>query len=147
MEHLRQEDPGDIQVFWLEDEHPAGLATNYNGYRFYECSSIFKQVWGGESRVGLDRRYGQRYGYNFLIEENQRFFTSRYVLSEFDPEGCQAVMTIRQGERDYSDYGLVGRYYYYKFFKGEKALRSFLLEVSEVQIEPIDAPEAVHCRR
>lgn len=144
MEHLRQEDPGEISVFWVEDEHPAGSAINYEHYRFYEYSTIFNQVWGDETRIGLDR---SKYEKKFLAQMDSRFYTSRYVLSEFDPEGCQAIMTIRKGKREHSDYGLVARYYFYKFLRGEESLRSFLLTVSNVQIEPIDAPEAVHCRR
>jgi hypothetical protein len=141
MEHLRLIGPGDVSVFWVDDQHPAGAGRAYP-YTYYDWSGMFKKIWGDEAHFGspISDRPSRK-------DNLDRFVLSSRLMSELDPEGCQAVMTIRQGERDHEDIGLVGRYYYYKFLKGEEALRSFLLEVSEVQIEPIDAPEAVHCRR
>ena len=130
-----------ISVFWVDDHFPAGGERGTGAYRFYEWSSIFKTVWGDESRIGFDQ--GLRAIEPLVVD--QRYFNERYNLADFDPAGCQAMLTIRRGPLVYSDAGLSARYLFYRFFRSEGRLAKFLSGVTDVQVQPISAPEAVNC--
>ncbi len=127
-----------FSIFWIDDQFQVG---GENSYRFYEWSSLFKAVWGGESRIGLDTRH---YMPRFLVD-GHRYFNKRYNLSEFDPKGCQTVLSIRRGRQVYSNIELAGRYFFYKFFRPGR-MDDFLTGVTEIQFQPVSAPEAVDCR-
>ena len=129
-----------ISVFWVDDQFPAG-GEGY--YRFYEWSSMFKTVWGDESRIGLDQRI---HSAEFLVNGQQwGFFNKTMNLSDFDPAGCQAILTIRRAPLLYSDAELSARYLFYKFFRGEDKLTEFLSGVTDIQVQPISSPQAVNC--
>ena len=118
-----------ISIFWINDQFPLG---GENNYRFYEWSTMFKTVWGDESRIGLDLR---RYTSRFLVD-GKRYFIKFYNLSDFNPDGRQAVLTIRSGSRKYRDLGLSIRYLYYKYFR-QNRLKEFLSEVTDLGIKPM----------
>jgi hypothetical protein len=129
-----------ISVFWIDDKVHLG---DDRPYAYYEWSSMFKTVWGGESRVGLDKR---SYTSDFLREHTPDFY-QRYNLSEFDPAGCQAILTIRPGSGprvSYDNTTLSFWYFIYKFIARDR-LNQFLLGLTDVQIERISAPEALNC--
>ena len=126
-------------VYWGDDQYPLGGESNY---RFYEWSSIFKQVWGDETRIGID----QRYSTPTWLADYKPYFTKFHNLSGFDPAGCQATLTIRQGNSDYSAITLVKRYFYFKFLV-PKRMSDFLANVTQIQVQPLSSPLAVNCNR
>lgn len=117
-----------FSVFWIDDQFPAG---GERAYRFYEWSGMFKQVWGGESRIGLQM---QVYGNNpAILPGFKQYATKFYTLSEFDPSGCQVMMGITRGPLQYSDAGLVRKYFELRFFN-EAGLADFLHGVVHLNI-------------
>ncbi|MCP4370153.1 MAG: hypothetical protein GY797_18870 [Deltaproteobacteria bacterium] len=127
----------DISVFWVDDQFPT---RGGDSYRFYEWSSIFKRVWGDETRIGLDQKTRSP---EFLID-GQRYFNDRYNLLNFDPAGCQAILMIRRG-LPYTDDQLFSRYLFSRFFEPSK-MNEFLAEITDIQVQSIFAPEAVNCQ-
>lgn len=99
-----------FSVFWIDDQFPAG---GERLYRFYEWSSMFKQIWGGESRIGL-----QLQGYNQAsLFGLKQYYNKSTNLSEFDPSGCQVGLTITRGLLRYSQRELVWQYFIHRFLK------------------------------
>ncbi|MCX6056651.1 MAG: hypothetical protein NTW69_00645 [Chloroflexi bacterium] len=139
MVNLEQLDgANEYSVYWVDDQYPVGGEDNY---RFYEWSSIFKRVWGGETRIGLDQRDSTPQ----LLEHYKIYYTKDYNLSGFDPTGCQATLVIRQGKSVYTNIELVLRYFYYKF-ADQRLLSEFLVQVTQVGVWPFTSPLAVNCR-
>lgn len=126
-----------ISVFWVDDQSQIGTEEHC---RFYEWAFIFKIVRGDESRIGLD----QKYYTPDLLRSGLRYFNRRHNLYDFDPAGCQAILTIRRGFLSYSNTGLVARYLFYRFFHKDK-LDEFLTGVTDVHVQSILAPGAVNC--
>jgi len=126
-----------FSVYWVDDQFPAGGEPFY---RFYEWSSMFRTVWGDESRIGLDKRFS---GAGFLSESGL-FFTSRYNLADFDPLGCQAALTIQRAAPRYSDIELAMRYLFHRFLR-PSGMNTFLASVTDLTVSPVDASEALHC--
>ena len=118
----------DTSIFWINDQFPMG---GENNYRFYEWSTMFKTVWGDESYIGLDQKYSA-----VSLAGYQRFFNTRYNLSDFDPDGSQAILTIFRGVLQYSDLELSIRYLYYKWLR-KNGLTEFLSGVTDIEIQPI----------
>lgn len=117
-----------FSVFWIDDQFPAG---GERVYRFYEWSSMFKQIWGGESRIGLQI---QGYGNNpATLPGFKQYADKFYTLSEFDPSGCQVLMEITRGPLQYSDAELVRRYFEYRFLN-KAGLTGFLRGVVHLNI-------------
>jgi hypothetical protein len=127
-----------ISVFWIDDRFPAGGEPVYS---FYDWSSIFKQAWGDEKHIGLDRGTES----SLSLVNYRPYFTSGYNLADFDPAGCQAILTVRRGPEALSDWRLSLQYFLSKYFRPDR-MPEFLAEVINVQIEPFSAPEAASCR-
>lgn len=121
----------DISILWINDQFPLG---GENNYQFYEWSSMFKTVWGDESHIGLDSK-NHRSG--FPVDYGC-FFNKRYNLSNFDPDGSQAELTIRRGI-PHSELGLSMWYLYYKHFRKNR-LATFLSGITDIEIQPIPLP-------
>lgn len=133
-----------ISVFWIDDQYQHRYKLGgESSYLFYEWSSIYRSVWGGESRVGLDQNV---FTSDFLNEWDERWgkYNERVYLSDFDPGGCQAVLEIRPGPNSTSSDRLSALYLYYKLFRKDR-LTEFLRGVTEVQVHPLSTPEAVNC--
>lgn len=127
-----------ISVFWIDYQFPEYGKRTYPYQGFYVWSSMFKNVWGDESRIGLDLRNKSA---KFLVD-GQHYFNKRYNLSDFDPNGRQAILTIRNGSRgprEWSNIGLSIRYLYYKYFRKNR-LAEFLSGVTDIEIQPIPVP-------
>lgn len=117
-----------FSVFWINDQFPAG---GEGFYRFYEWSGMFKQVWDGESRIGLQM---QAYGNNPAILPGLKQYALKfYTLSEFDPSGCQVMMGIKRGALDYSDAALAGEYLKLRLFN-KAGLDGFLRKAAHLDI-------------
>lgn len=118
-----------FSVFWIDDQFPAG---GERAYRFYEWSGMFKQVWGGESRIGLQM---QVYGNNpAILPGFKQYATKFYTLSEFDPYGCQVKIGITRGTLQYSDAELVRQYFKQRFFN-KTGLTDFLHGVVHLDVQ------------
>jgi hypothetical protein len=119
---------GKYSVYWIDDRYILG---GEDFYRFYEWSSMFKKVWGDETRIGLDIRYYTDKDF----QDFEPYFTKRYNLGEFHPGGRQAALIIRQGARPRSEVGLVARYYFHRFLRPRR-MAEFLAGVTQVEVNP-----------
>lgn len=139
IENLRATDSASqVSVFWVDDRFQMGQEE---GYRFFEWSSLLSTVWKDESHIGLDQRL---FTPDFLTE-GLPYFNDRYELSSFDPAGCQAVLTIRPGPNSSENAVVLSlRYFYHKFCR-PSTLETFLNGVTELEVTPVSAPEAVDC--
>ncbi|OIR06744.1 hypothetical protein GALL_109920 [mine drainage metagenome] len=116
-----------FSVFWIDDQYPAG---GERIYRFYEWSSMFKQIWGGESRIGF-----QLQGYNQAsLFGLKQIYNKSNNLSEFDPSGCQVGLTITRGVLQYSQDELVWQYFIHRFFK-QAQMVNFLHGVVHLDVQ------------
>jgi hypothetical protein len=118
-----------FSVIWIDDNFPLGGEGNY---RFYEWSSIFRSAWGTQRTLGLDRKTSTP---DFLTTSS-KFFTSRYNLRDFDPAGCQALLTVQSRGREPSAAALASRYLSLRHVKPE-GLQPFLSGVAELRFEPL----------
>lgn len=130
----------DAAVLWIDDRFPVG-SEHY--YFFHEWTSIFKHALGNERHIGLYRPYAQD-----LLTTGQPFFNGRFNLADFDPAGCQAVLTIERGTATArsSDAEMTARYVFYRLFQPER-VGPFLRDLTDLQVQAWPAAEAVHCRR
>jgi len=127
-----------ISIFWVDDQFQFQGAPDY---AFYDWSSIFKQMWGGESRVGLSQHFFTPKGWADLISADPL-----YNLSELDRGGCQAILSIKRGRLASPDaWKLALHYLFLKLLKPEE-MTQFLEGITRVHVEPISVPEAVNCR-
>lgn len=122
-----------ISVFWVDDQTHLGPEEFY---RYYEWASIFKTVWGDESRIGLDLRNKDE---DVLTQKRERF-NERRSLSTFDPSGNQADLTISRGSDASSEAKLILRYFFYKYLHSRASLDGFLRTVTNVKVEPLSTP-------
>ena len=124
-------------VFELEDRFPLGGESSY---RFYELASIFKRVWGDESRIGYDVSATT---YEKTLE-HRALFTSMYNLGALDLEGCRSRLIMKQGPRRLSHISLAARYTAYRLLAPSR-LDALLRDVVEIEVVP--AGGGSHCRR
>ena len=130
MLHLRALPPSKANTYWIDDGLPLPGQQQYSDY---EWSSIFKDAWGGETRTGL-RFENERD--RALAEYVQRFtptFDRQHNLSDYDPNGPQAVLTIRPGRAFKNDVTLAARYWYYKFLNS-KEFKRWLHGLTEIDV-------------
>jgi hypothetical protein len=133
LDHARQ-----FSVIWIEDNFPLG---GEGDYRFYEWSSMFRSAWGTQRTIGLDRTTSSP---DFLAA-NSKYFTAQYNLRDFNPAGCQALLTLNPGWEKRSAAALSSRYLYLRFVKPE-GLRPFLAGVTELRFEPLrGVRQATNC--
>jgi tetratricopeptide (TPR) repeat protein len=143
----RMDEASDASIYWVTYAPDARIAPF--GLTYSEWSATFKDVWGGETRTGLEP---QETTLAQFVAVRSKFFIDRRHLSAFDPAGCQAVMTIQTGFARQADAeGATGRrrtilhYFYHRFFLGPEATEQFLLDLTDIWVEPIAAPEATNC--
>jgi hypothetical protein len=122
-------------IFWVDDQAPG--PEDY--YRFYEWSAMLQDVYGGQARVGLDRR---GYDPRFLFES--QFFNDRYDLAGFDPHGCQADLTIERRPGASSTAQVAMSYTFYRLLQPER-LDGYLRGLVEVKIVPRPSVAATDC--
>jgi hypothetical protein len=137
MVHLADLPHPAASVIWIDDSYRFGGEPYY---RFYEWSSMFKSVWGSERIIGLDTRFPP-YRENFLLN-GRPSFNKLMLLSEFNPDGCQATLVIRPSRRPLSAAALTGAYFRVRFLQPER-LDAFLRDVTDVEITPVrtEAPQ------
>jgi hypothetical protein len=124
-------------VYWINDSYPKGGDPSY---RFYEWASILGRAYGGESRVGLDVTSTP----TSFLSTGVPYFNGAYNLGHFDPQGCQADVTIKPGPGARTDPVLVARYVYYSLFD-RNALRQWLPTVTRVTVAPLQSGGSSRC--
>jgi hypothetical protein len=109
---------------------------------FYEWSSIFRRIWGGESRIGINKRLlgpvVSSTAVRQLIQGYSQYFTEEYNLSRYNADGNVARLAIRDGPGSgLPDWEIAGRYLYGRFV--DKAeLTKLLVGMTSVDLEPIE---------
>ena len=127
MQQLKHTDgSGRFAVYWVHE----GTPGSEDFYRFYEWSAMLGDVYGGQTRVGLDTR---AYDAGFLGES--QFFNDRYDLSGFDPNGCQADLTIKPGANYKGRAQVAVTYVFYRLFEPGR-LNAYLDDLVVVDLTP-----------
>lgn len=131
MAHLEQSaEAKDVAIFWIDDRCPAGGEKNY---RFYEWSSIFRQVWNDQKRAGIDLAEP-----GAVVPTDRRLFSSRYSMKDFDPNGPQGVLTLTPGPAWEGSWRMIARYFYFKLLMPQM-MRQWLNRVVDVTVTAVDA--------
>jgi hypothetical protein len=112
-------------TLWIRDSFPL---VGQEPYRYYEWSSMFTVIWGDESRIGL----GDVRNRNQTLKLD---FDRRLNLSEYNHNGCQALMTIQPVARNMPD---AIQYFALKFFANHNAMDAYLREVAKVTVTVLD---------
>ena len=118
-------------VFAVSDHFPSDLNEPH---RFYEWAFMFRSIWGGESRIGLDASVDV----DSFLAENTEFFTAQYGLVDFNPSGCRASLTINSGQ-PVGKFNLFAGYLYNRFLQPDR-LDQFLSQVTTIDLKPIESP-------
>lgn len=118
----------DYSIYWIDDRYPIGGDPYYN---FYEWSSMFKSVWGDQSRIGMQLQYAGRPVAHDIPDKV--VFSSRYNLADFNPGGRQVCLRIQDGLPGDSKWQLVRSYLFLQAqsrigLEGKQAEISNLLE-------------------
>jgi hypothetical protein len=128
---------GDYSVYWVSETVPG--PEGY--YRFYEWAAMLRRVYGGQTRVGLDRR---AYDASFLTQT--QFFTDRYNLAQLDPHGCQADLTITPGPGAGAPLQTAATYTWDRLFDPGR-LQAYLDGLVDVGVMPRPSADATGCTR
>jgi hypothetical protein len=126
---------GRYSVYWVHDEAPGPE----DFYRFYEWSAMLGNVYGGQTRIGLDTR---NYTPEFLA--HTEFFNDRYDLAGFDPRGCQADITVAPGPGAAGSDQNAVMYTFYRLIQPGQ-LASYLDRLVTVRVVPRPSPYATDC--
>ena len=131
------DDAKNYSVYWIDNRFSPGVAERY---RPYEWSAMFKQVWHGESRIGLypyaDPGKGLDPMKAGLSEYANDAPTLRsFGLSTLNPAGPQAILKIEPEQR-YSNVHIVLKYFYCRFLHPEK-MEAFLKTVTRITVTPV----------
>jgi hypothetical protein len=127
LRELDEEEVAKVSVYLIDDH--TRLAGE-EPYRFYEWAGLFREAWGTETHIGLTSKYRVE---EFLHDNPNAdlFFSETYLMSDVDPSGCRATLTILYAER-VGDLELALRYFYFKFLKpadlNDFLLRSVLMD-------------------
>jgi hypothetical protein len=119
----------DYATYWIDDRFKVGPALEYS---YFEYSSIFKEVWGGESRIGVSISYLDTHPDGLSIKDFH--LIHRYNLQEFDANGDEIILVVKP-KMEISEYQLVKSYYINKiqsFFGPDKSME-FLAQVLSVE--------------
>lgn len=110
MDQLRSENElSEYSIYWVDDKFQAGGEPYYN---YYEWSSMFKKIWGGQTRIAMQLKYQGRPISHDLPPP--AVFTERYNLRDFDPTGPQTCLIVEPGYPDMSQARLVLNYFRFR---------------------------------
>ncbi len=154
-------------VFWVDSEFTrVGFKGDKEVNEPWVWIGLFRQASGDESHFGGDIRYFggdvlqrkweqyehrvQNY-FNFLDDVNQNgisIFRRRdmWLVSDFDPYGCQGILSIIRGDGAQSAIKSARTYYYDKFFRPDQ-MENYLKQLTQLKIRHLDTPLATNCIR
>jgi hypothetical protein len=120
---------------------------------FPDWTIMLRQVYGPTpGRLGMDAVYLEPtyHYYHWLMGLRQRTLDlgeDVLFLSQIDPVGCQAIITIRPTPyaQEMSKLGLARRYWQHRFWQ-PAGLDGFLRSLTHLHLESLDAPQAINCR-
>ena len=127
---------------------------------------LFRQASGDESHFGTENQYlgddiyqrkPDQYEHKIqsYFELIQHFGSSgigmvqrrdMWLVSDFDPYGCQGILSIIRGDGAQSAIRSAITYYYYKFFKPDQ-MENYLKQLTQLKITHLDTPLATNCIR
>lgn len=107
---------------WIRDTFPP---VGQEPYRYYEWSSMFKVLWGGESRIGLDDVRDRNAVLKLKFERN-------FNLRDYRRKGCQALLTIQPKTRGKMPDAL--DYFALKFSGNADALENYVRQVARIYV-------------
>lgn len=126
----------DVSVMWVQDHYPVG---NENRYRPYEWDGFMAMAWGGyESRVGL-----------FSVQDPQSYIQLAAEDDKILDSGCQGIISIDKGPRPLlftDEWGIAVRYLVFNTVL-PGGFNDYLLDLTDIQIERVVAPQASDCKR
>jgi hypothetical protein len=125
---------GNYSVYWVSD----GAPGPEDFYRFYEWSAMFGQVYGGQTRIGLDTRE-----YDATILTHSEYFIDRFDLASLDPRGCQADLVITNHSATTAG-GTALTYTYYRLFKPAQ-LNTYLDGLVTVEVRARVSAQGTDC--
>lgn len=129
-------DAADYSVYLVEDHF--GI-QGLEKYRFYEWAGIFNQVWGGETRVGIQLGFYSPES----VSAVDPVYLEHFNTSQTNLHGCYAKLSIGQGlEQSSPEIGL--RYLFYRLLQNHK-LGSYLEALTFVEVTPIDSEYETDC--
>ena len=100
-----RDDIKQYSIYWIDDKYKLGPTGDYS---YYEYSSMFKKIWGGESRLGIPFSYYDSEG--SILQKGQMNLIHRYNLGDFNAQGPSIFITIKP-KMNYSEGELVFLYY------------------------------------
>jgi hypothetical protein len=120
---------------------------------FPDWTIMLRQVYGPTpGRLGMDAVYLEPtyHYYHWLMGLRQRTLDPGedvLFLSQIDPAGCRAIITIQLTPyaQEMSKLGLARRYWQHRFWQPAE-LDGFLRSLTQLHLEPLAAPLATNCR-
>ncbi len=103
-------------TFYIKNNTYTDYEFGIYQYRFYEWASIFKKAWGDERHIGYDVLNFSRP----LPKASSKYFTQRYNLSDYNPDGSAVGLVLSYPNRVnnfscLSKLNRIAQYYYYKW--------------------------------
>jgi hypothetical protein len=132
LRELDEDEVAKVSVYLIDDH--TRLAGG-EPYRFFEWAGFFREAWGTETHIGLPSQYHVE---EFLHHNpNARwFFSEVYLMSDVNPSGCRAELSIDYAE-PIGDKTLALRYFYIEFLNpadlDDFLLRSFVVRQYNVE--------------
>jgi hypothetical protein len=130
-------------VYWIDDQFPLGGEP---GRGTYEWASMFRTVWGGQSRIGLELQRASETDSTYRLGATSRYYIADYNLGNYDPKGPQVLLTIKPIMYRYSDSQLTRRYLFFRFrdaIRHDDEFGIFLRSLARIEARPI--PETGDC--
>jgi hypothetical protein len=131
--HLKGMPPCPASTYWIEDRFPLPEEVSRQPYWDYDWATIFKDAWGGETRAGIYPGTDLA-AYALTRGDEYRAGWGRIGnLSEYDPAGPQARLTIRPGPSA-NGIRMIFWYWWYRYANPAK-FEAYARSVTEVSLE------------
>lgn len=119
-------------IFWIDDRMILGPENRYD---YYEYSSMFKKIWGGQGRIGIPINDYEA-DKNLLFKKNKYHLIHRYNLKDLNINGNEIFIKIIP-LTNLSEFQLVKNYFKAKFsshLSGTRDVSEFLRKILIIEI-------------
>lgn len=126
-------------IIWVENDH----------YHIEGTDWFYTSDWSGIARSAFGDEHHAIVGRPFVNSEEEiplTGFSPRYLTSGVDSSGCRAKISIFKGDRQHDNFGLVIRYYYYRFLQPSQ-MSQFLSPIVYLNVKPIQSTLATNCKQ